>query len=179
MSACDSTRFLDAETEAILPKEELAKGALAAVHWNTQSSGISIAPEAADELERLWAALLFSKGEEVTAGPEEVSTPERYFEGATRRVSVSVYERSGFARRRCIEHYGARCSVCEFDFETAYGQLGAGFIHVHHVVPISSIGEFYQLDPIKDLRPVCPNCHAMLHRSRSVMSIQALRDVLR
>ena len=53
------------------------------------------------------------------------------------------------------------------DFEETYGELGRGFIHVHHLVPISSIGKTYQIDPINDLAPVCPNCHAMLHRGQN------------
>jgi 5-methylcytosine-specific restriction protein A len=58
-----------------------------------------------------------------------------------------------------------------------YGEIGRGFIHVHHVVPISSIGESYKVDPAKDLVPVCPNCHAMLHRGKGgkVLTVEELR----
>ena len=70
------------------------------------------------------------------------------------------------ARKKCIEHYGAKCAVsnCGFDFEKLYGDIGKGFIHVHHLTQLSDIGQGYEVDPIKDLRPVCPNCHAMLHQ---------------
>ena len=30
-------------------------------------------------------------------------------------------------------------------------------IQVHHLVPLSAIGKKYRVDPIRDLRPVCPN----------------------
>jgi 5-methylcytosine-specific restriction protein A len=56
--------------------------------------------------------------------------------------------------------------------------LGAGFIQVHHTVPLSSIGTEYVIDPIRDLIPVCPNCHAMLHRKTPPFSIAELRGLL-
>jgi 5-methylcytosine-specific restriction protein A len=56
--------------------------------------------------------------------------------------------------------------------------LGEGFIHVHHLKPLAQIGEQYELDPINDLRPVCPNCHAMLHRASPALSIDALRALI-
>jgi 5-methylcytosine-specific restriction protein A len=57
--------------------------------------------------------------------------------------------------------------------------LGEGFIHVHHLNPIATIAEEYELDPENDLRPVCPNCHAMLHRKKETLSIEELRTLLR
>ena len=33
-------------------------------------------------------------------------------------------------------------------------EVGEGFIHVHHIKPVSEIGETYQVDPIDDLIPV-------------------------
>jgi 5-methylcytosine-specific restriction protein A len=91
---------------------------------------------------------------------------------------VNAYERDHAARQACLAHFGLACSVCKMRFEERYGTLGAGFIHVHHVVPISELGDDYKLDPVKDLRPVCPNCHAMLHRQRPPLSIEALRAIL-
>ncbi|MEO5626530.1 MAG: HNH endonuclease [Dokdonella sp.] len=96
-------------------------------------------------------------------------------EGALVRVVTSRYERDKIARLRCIEHYGAACWVCEFSFERVYGELGAGFIHVHHIVPLADIRGEYRVDPIRDLRPVCPNCHSMLHCGKETLSIDDLR----
>jgi 5-methylcytosine-specific restriction enzyme A len=92
---------------------------------------------------------------------------------------VNAYERDRAARQACISHYGLACVVCGLRFEERYGVLGAGFIHVHHVVPLSELGPNYKLDPVADLRPVCPNCHGMLHRRRPPISIEALRDAVR
>ncbi|MRJ47087.1 HNH endonuclease [Fundicoccus ignavus] len=87
----------------------------------------------------------------------------RLKEGSVMSVTINSYERNSKARKKCIEHYGISCQVCGMNFEEVYGQLGEGYIHVHHIVPLYKIGEEYEVDPINDLIPVCPNCHAMLH----------------
>lgn len=99
-------------------------------------------------------------------------------EGARRTVVVNAYERNTEARRRCIARWGCRCAVCNFDFLTTYGSIGSGFIHVHHLVPVSEIGQSYQIDPVNDLKPVCPNCHAMLHTSNPPLGIEQLREII-
>jgi 5-methylcytosine-specific restriction protein A len=110
--------------------------------------------------------------------PEEVLRVQKYHEGVTKQISVNVYERNPEARRKCIEHYGTSCYVCQFEFIKFYGQIGEGFIHVHHLKPLSEIGQDYELDPIKDLRPVCPNCHAMIHRNKPLYTIEQLKDII-
>ena len=135
-----------------------------------------IPPSAAVELETAWSAFLAAHGPQSPPLADEVVTPERYFEGATRQISVNIYERNPYARQRCIEHYGCRCSVCGFDFEQAFGKLGRGFIHVHHLKPLSEIQGEYEIDPIAELRPICPNCHAMIHHGTDMMSIEQLKE---
>ena len=114
-----------------------------------------------------------------TIYPDDIEDPASILiEGALLRITVNRYERDPVARQKCIEHYGTACVVCGFDFEKRYGAIGVGFIHVHHVVDIASIGGRYQIDPVRDLRPVCPNCHAMLHQERPAMSVEKLKQVL-
>lgn len=96
--------------------------------------------------------------------PEVLDKELEIFEGLKKQVAVNKYERSSVARAKCIEVHGLSCKVCSFNFVQIYGELGENFIHVHHVTPIHSIGESYKVDYVKDLIPVCPNCHAMLHR---------------
>lgn len=110
--------------------------------------------------------------------PEEVADPTKYIEGATKTVSVVVYERSSAARVACISHYGCRCALCGFDFERSYGQIGHGFIPVHHLKSLSELEEAYVVDPVRELRPICPNCHAMIHRSNPPMNIEDLKGHL-
>jgi 5-methylcytosine-specific restriction enzyme A len=110
--------------------------------------------------------------------PEEVLPTEKYTEGAVHQILTNAYERDEKARRKAIRHHGFVCKVCGFDFEEAYGSIGSGFIHIHHIVPLSSIGEEYVVDPIKDLVPVCPNCHAMIHRKSPPFLIEELRALM-
>lgn len=113
----------------------------------------------------------------ITSFPDQV-TDEEYYEGAVKEVIVNAYERNPKARAACIAHYGCVCQVCKFDFEKRYGDIGQGFIHVHHLIEISSIGKEYIVDPVMHLRPLCPNCHAMIHRKKPAMSLDELKDLL-
>jgi 5-methylcytosine-specific restriction enzyme A len=106
--------------------------------------------------------------------PDEIDPSAPVIEGAKRSVTVNVYERDPAARMRCIRRWGSNCIVCGFDFKAEYGELGEGYIHVHHLKPLGEIGEEYELDPENDLRPVCCNCHAMLHRVRPALGIEGL-----
>jgi len=111
--------------------------------------------------------------------PNELDPRNRYFEGARKQVWVNAFERDAGARLACLAHYGHNCVVCQFNFEHKFGELGKEFIHVHHLKPLALTDGEYELNPIDDLRPVCPNCHAMLHRGRSVLGIDDLRALLR
>jgi hypothetical protein len=110
--------------------------------------------------------------------PDEISDSEALTEGNGKTVTVNVYERSPLARLRCIEHYGYACTVCGMNFEAHYGPVGKGLIHVHHLQPLASAVKPHEVDPVKDLRPVCPNCHAMLHRKTPPFTIHELREML-
>jgi len=115
----------------------------------------------------------------VIALPGEVEFPGGFIEGTTRRVFVNAYERNPRARAACIAHYRPVCMVCECDFGAMYGEIAEGFVHVHHLKPLSEIGEEYVVDPIKDLRPVCPNCHAVIHLRGECRTINEVRELLR
>ena len=109
--------------------------------------------------------------------PEEVQHPESLSEGAIHRIWVNAYERSYAARKACLDHFGRRCAVCDLSFLDEYGELGKNYIHVHHIVPLATLGAQYRVNPLRDLRPVCPNCHAMLHRQDPPLSIDDLRAI--
>jgi len=106
------------------------------------------------------------------------SQEHKYMEGGRVKVQVELIERDPKARQKCIQHFGAWCRVCEIDFEKTYGSIGKGYIHVHHHRrQLSSTQGKHQIDPINDLVPLCPNCHAMVHRnSKEMLSIEELRE---
>lgn len=107
--------------------------------------------------------------------PDDVLPTDRLLEGQVKTVTVNAYERSQVARSKCIAHHGLICCVCGMTFESVYGPIGAGYIHVHHLVNLASIGREYVVDPVRDLRPVCANCHAMLHTASPPLSIEELK----
>jgi len=43
---------------------------------------------------------------------------------------------------------------------------------------LEDIKDEYEVDPINDLRPVCPNCHAMLHRKKPPLTIEELETII-
>ena len=124
--------------------------------------------------------LNFLKGEGTTPllpeGDREEASVGEYTEGEVYEAVLNHYERSREARDACIAVKGYRCAVCGFDFEQTYGEIGRGFIHVHHLMPISNIGQAYQLYPATDLVPVCPNCHNMLHRKEPPYTIEEIQQ---
>jgi hypothetical protein len=105
----------------------------------------------------------------------EVWVEQTYSEGTRFEVTASVIERNPAARDACLRYHGVRCAACNFDFAEQYGEIGSGFIHVHHLSPLSAVTEVRQVDPARDLIPLCPNCHAMVHRTRPPLTIEALR----
>ena len=110
--------------------------------------------------------------------PEEIAATTEFKEGSTICVTVNRYERNSDARRACIAEYGTDCRICGFNFSATFGSIGDGFIHVHHVKPLSEINGEYSIDPVTDLQPVCPNCHAMLHRRVPAFTIPEIRAIL-
>lgn len=109
---------------------------------------------------------------------EEVNPSEIFREGVIHQISVNAYERDPKARQKCISHYGTSCFICGFNFGQTFGELGEGFIHVHHLKPLSQIRTEYEVDPVKDLRPICPNCHAMIHRKSPPFSIDEIKSLI-
>jgi 5-methylcytosine-specific restriction enzyme A len=112
---------------------------------------------------------------------EEIETIEfeKLPEGAREIIQVNRYERSPANRAACIAYYGVNCQACGFNFAEVYGEIGEGFIHVHHTTPVSKLGDDYLLDPISDLVPICANCHAMVHRREPPYSITELMNLLK
>ena len=109
---------------------------------------------------------------------EEADKNEKLVEGATKTIKINIYERNGLARKRCIEYHGAQCKVCEFDFEEVYGIIGRSFIHIHHLLELSQIGKEYEVDYKIDLVPVCPNCHAIIHKRKPAFRIEELKELI-
>lgn len=106
--------------------------------------------------------------------PTEGGGRASYTEGERYEVRSTAIERNPAARRKCLEHYGYCCAACTFDFEAEFGEIGQGYIHVHHRHDLALRSGPGCVDPINDLVPLCPNCHAMVHRTSPAMDIDEL-----
>ncbi|GAA3945364.1 HNH endonuclease [Actinoplanes auranticolor] len=175
------TTYADIEFDQVLALNdrlpvEVLKNKVPAITWDRlQGSGVSVAQPHDQELEELWQAHV---GDTPYANPEEL--PENsYSEGDVARVLVNRYERDRNARAACIRHHGLSCLVCGFNYQKMYGPVGRDFIHVHHVRELSTLGPGYQVNPKRDLVPLCANCHAMVHRQRPALTPSQLKRRLR
>jgi len=152
-----------------------------AVDEHGRSSGLigAFRPELSDKVLHHVAGKWYASSESLDAPlPEEVTEPTKYVEGSAKSISVNAYERNAAARAACIQHYGFSCFTCGFNFEVAYGTIGRGLIHVHHLRSLAQIGKEYEVNPISDLRPVCPNCHAIIHRTQPPLEMEQLKEHL-
>jgi putative restriction endonuclease len=100
-------------------------------------------------------------------------------EGTPTLRYVTTYERNPRYRRQALAIHGYRCAACEVHFGEKYGPYAEGVIHVHHTKPVSLYDAPRRIDPAKDLVPVCPSCHAVIHRNKSkTLTIEELRAML-
>lgn len=125
-------------------------------------------------------SLIELKSSQITL-PEEISNDDaqKYTEGSKKQIFVNAYERNQEARQKCINFHGAICKICDFDFSKFYGEDFAGKIHIHHKKSLAEIGNEYEVDPINDLVPVCPNCHMVLHSKKDTYSIEEVQLLLK
>lgn len=153
--------------------------------WKNLKIRISVIPE--KDSENMDNEQLFTSWAEKATGMmlsllnvEKLDVVEKlYLEGGCTQVLANKYERNPVNRQLCLMANGYCCKVCGFDFEKKYGKLGQKFIHVHHIEKISEHGEAYGIRPEKDLIPVCPNCHAMLHREDPPLAPERLIEIIR
>ncbi len=119
------------------------------------------------------------KNSRQSSKPAQAPLPKEavFSEGAKKHVEQERSQRNPKLRQLCIAHYGFTCQICGFNFEKAYGEIGKDFIEVHHLNPISNYRDEHSVDPIKDLVPLCSNCHSMIHHgANGVMTLKELRE---
>ena len=95
---------------------------------------------------------------------------------------INVYERDAANRNKCLDYYkrnGLTCSVCKEDLGHKYGDVFSDKIHIHHLNPLYIRNEEHEVDPIKDLQPVCPNCHMIIHcKKDGFYTIDEVKDFI-
>lgn len=80
------------------------------------------------------------------------------------------------AKRREYRHLHGQlqCSCCDIRESDLPAELGEGCFEVHHLRPLSSRSSS-EPTRFQDLAIVCSNCHRMIHRGSTVLSIRELR----
>lgn len=164
----------ESEPKAMLAFHYLeAEPRFSAMKWRLQKSGARIPDGVASALEV--EVRQIATGEYLL--PTEVTDGKLLTEGAKQTITVDARERNTQARRQAIARHGVRCSVCGFTFGDYYGEIGAGYIEVHHLHPLADAEGECPVDPDADLRPVCPNCHAILHlRTTTPREIEEVQE---
>jgi 5-methylcytosine-specific restriction protein A len=99
-------------------------------------------------------------------------------EGRKIVTKLTRYERSRKNRRACINYFGSSCQICGLNFGEFYGAVGDGYVEVHHRLPVSMMESAYRLDVVKDLIPVCANCHRMMHRQWPPLTPEDLGELI-
>lgn len=120
-----------------------------------------------------WGLMLSFIGEQNCEGLSGVA------EGNAKETTSIRYERSLVNRQACIAIHGTSCAVCGISMQDKYGNIGEDFIEVHHIIPLSQYQYSQTISPATDLIPVCPNCHAMLHRRRPPYTIEELKKIMK
>ncbi len=112
---------------------------------------------------------------ETAISPE---SPIEFTEGAIEEMVVELRKRDPRLKTSAIEVYGTICQICGFDFSDVYGELGEGYIELHHIRPLSESNETQQTT-LDDVAMVCSNCHRMLHRNgKNALPIEELIKII-
>ena len=100
-------------------------------------------------------------------------------EGKRTVYYTTKYERSSKNREAAIRIHGTKCMICGFDFGQKYGELGKGYIEVHHIKPLATLEQEVVINPETDLICVCANCHRMLNRFKNyIVTVEELKYIV-
>ena len=114
---------------------------------------------------------------EPAAGAEPAPTARQFVEGHITEVKLQRKERDPTARRACLEYYGYECHVCGLNLKKRY-DLPVEVIHVHHEEPLGKAKGAREVDPINEMKPVCPNCHCVIHSKDPPYSVDEVKRLL-
>lgn len=95
-------------------------------------------------------------------------------EEGNEKIASTTYKRSVRLRNIAREHFThnghIQCDCCHFDFSTAYAApYNKECIEIHHIIPLANY-EHEDVEKsveaaLKNLMPVCPNCHRVIHKN--------------
>lgn len=134
--------------------------------------------------ENLYSILSKALGIEVAFSDTPSGTEAGHKEYAeSKRLSAERYffSRNPTLRRDAISYYKTTCQVCGFNFGQSYGELGEGYIEVHHLDPLSERTEKEWTQELRtsldQVAVVCANCHRIIHRKRPALTLCELKKL--
>lgn len=112
-------------------------------------------------------------------------TEEEINEGLSQETTTKTRTRSTKLRKYALKYYTQKnqikCTVCNFNFAKTYGQYGQQYIEFHHIKPIATYDKkglkTNLKQAINNLRPVCANCHRIIHRHH--LTLKELQKALK
>ena len=108
--------------------------------------------------------------------PDQDEEEKQRLEGRMTEAKVLRRQRNRQARQQCLEASGYKCYICGFDFEKTYGEIGKGFLEVHHTKPLATYDDEHPI-PQSELCALCSNCHSMVHRKKDVLDVELLKQI--
>lgn len=120
----------------------------------------------------------YEEDENLTASKDIDDKAKIIMEKRTYRCQNAIERNTRYADKVKKVH-GLQCECCNLDFGKQYGEIGEGFIEVHHMIPLSSLTpESYKAYNIKkDFAVLCPNCHRMIHRLPDPSDLETLKKL--
>lgn len=112
-----------------------------------------------------------------TQQPDVEEEEKKRIEGRLTEAKVLRRQRNRQARQQCLEASGYKCYICGFDFEKTYGEIGKGFLEVHHTKPLAAYDDEHAV-PQSELCALCSNCHSMVHRKKEVLDVEELKRIV-
>ena len=157
------------QTDMVLP--------VAAV-WEAATAGEGRPVDPARALARMGLRLAFVEqgASDLAETPASMGRLPASFDASIRQVTRDELEIDPVARKAAERYWRQRdegrlcCQGCGIDFGRAYGARGEGFIHFHNDGSTS--------ERVPALVPVCPNCHAMIHRGEEPLTIEGVRSLI-
>lgn len=82
-------------------------------------------------------------------------------------------------KKECLDYYGAICDICGFDYGYTYGESYEHYIGVHNVTGVEGDEILPDTDPIKDIIPICHNCHHIIHSKTPPIPVDKMRKMIK
>ncbi|MCP3381222.1 hypothetical protein NLM31_12815 [Bradyrhizobium sp. CCGUVB4N] len=125
--------------------------------------------------ERFLESFELLRKDELVRGSDDIDQSE-FQEGQRASREMTYFARNSKLVRAAKAHYGTNCLACGFNFADFYGDIGEGYIEVHHKRQMAD--DSVRLKTVEDVDVLCANCHRMVHRQAIPLTLDQLRSLI-